>query len=291
MYELIQVGERTYYISCPTNIGIYKINDTEVCLIDSGNDKDYGRRILRILETNGWKLKMIINTHAHADHIGGNEFLQKRTGCKIYAPEEDVSLIRNTILNASLLYGGFPSREMLGKFFYAKGTEAERLTPNVLPEGMEMALVPGHSISGAALKTCDGVWFMGDSVIGGNIIQKYRVQFLYDVQSALESLEKIKTLKGKLFVPSHAEASTDVQELADLNIVCIKENINFIRNSCTGISFEEILKKVMDAVDLEMSVSQYMLIGSTVRSYLTYMRNSELVDIKCEGNRLLWCAR
>lgn len=29
MYELIQAGDKTYYINCPTKIGIYKINDFE----------------------------------------------------------------------------------------------------------------------------------------------------------------------------------------------------------------------------------------------------------------------
>ena len=39
MYSLNKVGEKTYYIDCPTNIGLYKLNDTDVCIIDSGNDK------------------------------------------------------------------------------------------------------------------------------------------------------------------------------------------------------------------------------------------------------------
>ena len=33
--ELIQVGEKTYYIKNPTNIGVYKINEKDVFLIDS----------------------------------------------------------------------------------------------------------------------------------------------------------------------------------------------------------------------------------------------------------------
>ena len=35
MYELIQVSEHNYYIQCPAKIGLVKLNDTEVCLIDS----------------------------------------------------------------------------------------------------------------------------------------------------------------------------------------------------------------------------------------------------------------
>ena len=40
MYNLNKVGERTYYIDSPTNIGIYKLNESDICLIDSGNDKE-----------------------------------------------------------------------------------------------------------------------------------------------------------------------------------------------------------------------------------------------------------
>ena len=41
--ELQKVGENTYYIENPTNIGIYKVNETDVFLIDTGNDKDAGK--------------------------------------------------------------------------------------------------------------------------------------------------------------------------------------------------------------------------------------------------------
>jgi hypothetical protein len=50
MYELIQVSERNYYIQSPAKIGLVRLNDNVVCLIDSGNDKDAGKKVLRILE-------------------------------------------------------------------------------------------------------------------------------------------------------------------------------------------------------------------------------------------------
>ena len=42
MYELIQVTDRSYYIQSPAKIGLVKLGGAEVCLIDSGNDKDAG---------------------------------------------------------------------------------------------------------------------------------------------------------------------------------------------------------------------------------------------------------
>lgn len=45
--ELIKVGDKTYYIKNVTNIGIYKVNENDVYIIDSGNDKEAGKKILK----------------------------------------------------------------------------------------------------------------------------------------------------------------------------------------------------------------------------------------------------
>lgn len=45
--------------------------------------------ILAELERMGWgRLDMILNTHWHADHTGGNAALKARTGCEIVGPAE-----------------------------------------------------------------------------------------------------------------------------------------------------------------------------------------------------------
>lgn len=57
--ELIQVGQNTYYLKNPTNIGIYKVNDKDIYLIDTANDSDAGRKILKIIAEQGWNIKGI----------------------------------------------------------------------------------------------------------------------------------------------------------------------------------------------------------------------------------------
>ena len=98
MYELIQTGNRSFYINCPAKIGVFRIDGSRICLIDSGSDKDAGRKVRQIMDREGWSLHAIINTHSNADHIGGNKYLMQQTGCRIYASS---IYIRSMKLNCS----------------------------------------------------------------------------------------------------------------------------------------------------------------------------------------------
>lgn len=106
--ELVRVGEKTYYIKNATNIGIYKIDNSNVYLIDTGNDKDAGKKVLKIIDEQGWNVKGIINTHSNADHIGVNKVIQDRTTCEILAYNVEKSFTEYPILESSFLYGGYP---------------------------------------------------------------------------------------------------------------------------------------------------------------------------------------
>ncbi|MDX9997188.1 MAG: hydroxyacylglutathione hydrolase [Phenylobacterium sp.] len=44
--------------------------------------------ILKALEETGWKLALILNTHWHPDHAGGNAEIKAATGCEIVGPKE-----------------------------------------------------------------------------------------------------------------------------------------------------------------------------------------------------------
>lgn len=44
--------------------------------------------ILRELEGLGWTLALVLNTHWHPDHAGGNAELKTATGCTVIGPEE-----------------------------------------------------------------------------------------------------------------------------------------------------------------------------------------------------------
>ncbi len=45
------------------------------------------------LESRGWRLTHILNTHHHFDHAGGNEALKKQWGCTIVGAANDAARI------------------------------------------------------------------------------------------------------------------------------------------------------------------------------------------------------
>lgn len=286
--ELIRLGEKTYYIKNPANIGIYKLNDEEVYLIDSGNDKEAGKKILKIVEAEGWKVKGIISTHSNADHIGGNKVIQDRTGATILAHGIEKCITENPLLEPSFLYGSNPFKELRNKFLMAKESSAVEAEGN-MPEGLEMISLKGHFFDMIGVKTSDDVYFLADALFDEETITKYHLFFIYDVKEYLNTLDYLETLEGIMYVPSHCEATEDISSLIKVNRDKINEILETVYNICTEPkNFEAILKEVFDKYDLVMNVSQYVLIGSTVKAYLTYLKEADKLTYTFDNNQMLW---
>jgi glyoxylase-like metal-dependent hydrolase (beta-lactamase superfamily II) len=292
MRELVQAGERTFYIDCPSKIGVYLTEDGGAVLIDSGIDGSAASRALEVLEEFGRRPDMIINTHSHADHVGGNSFIQERTGCPAYAAGEDAAIIQNSLLNTSVVYGGRPCREMKNKLLYSSPCRTAELNDSILPEGLETVRLDGHSFAMTGIKTSDGVWFIADSLASEAVLEKYRVPFIYDAGKYLDSLSTVEGLDGKLYVPSHSTPMDDAGclcGLVDINRRRVFEVIERLLSICRSpMCFEEVLKNLFDSYGLVMEMNQYILVGCTIRSLLSFLRDEGRLNAAFSGNRLLW---
>lgn len=289
MYELVRLTENCFYIQSPAKIGLYRLNDTEVCLIDGGSDKEAGRKVRQILDANGWKLKAIYNTHSNADHIGGNKYLQNQTGCAVYAKGIERDFTVHPILEPSFLYGGFPCKDLRHKFLLAQESDARELTPDVLPDGFEMIPLGGHFFDMVGFRTPDDVVFLADCLSSRETLDKYRIGFIYDVAEYIKTLEKVKEMKARVFVPAHAQAADDIAPLARYNIDIVLEIADKIVALCAEpICFEALLKKLFDEYGLTMNFEQYALVGSTVRSYLSWLKDTGRLTALFKDNTLLW---
>lgn len=289
MYELVQAAGNTFYMDCPSKVGFFRSEGGEVVLIDSGSDRDAGKKVKRILERENWTLKAIYNTHAHADHIGGNQYLQTQTGCRIFASGVESAAAEYPILEPTALYGGFAPMEMHSKFLLAKESSVERLTEKSLPDGMELLSLPGHSYDMAGFRTRDGVVFLADCLAAADTLEKYRIIFLYDVKAYLETLEMVKGLEAECFIPAHAPQTDEIAPLAQLNIertLAVAEDIT--KAMSEPMTFEDLLADLFGRYGLVMNLQQRMLLGSTVKSYLSYLKDAGQIGYSFENNRMLW---
>ena len=289
MYELNHITGNSYYIQSPSKMGLVKLNDTDVCLIDSGNDKDAGRKVRQLLDANGWHLTAIYNTHSNADHIGGNRYLQGQTKCRIYAQGIECDITRHPVLEPAFLYGGFPPKDLRHKFLMAQESDAQELTPAVLPEGFELLQLPGHFFHMVGFRSPDDVVYLADCLSSRETLDKYQIGFLYDVAAYLDTLERVKTMQAAAFVPAHAQVTEDIAPLAQYNIDKVHEIADHMVELCAEpIIFEELLKKLFDDYGLTLTFEQYVLVGSTVKSYLAWLKDTGRLTALFEDNRLLW---
>ncbi len=291
MYELIPVAPHTYYIQSPAKIGVVETSDGHVVLIDSGNDKEAGRKVRQHLDRQGWTLDAIYNTHSNADHIGGNAYLAKQTGCALYAPGIEAAFTQHPILEPALLYGGYPMKALRHKFLLAQESDAQPLTPEHLPAGFELIPLPGHFFDMIGLRTPDDVVFLADCLSSQATLDKYQISYVYDVAAYLDTLERVKEMQAALFVPAHAEATDNIAPLAQYNIDKVNEIAGHILDFCAAPhTFEEVLQHLFTSYDLAITFEQYALVGSTVRNYLSWLLDSERLSATFTDNRLL-CQR
>lgn len=291
MFELVQVNEKTYYIESPAKIGVYVADGTDVYLIDSGNDKDAGRKIRKLLDERGWTLKGILNTHSNADHIGGNDYLQRQRKCKVFAGGIETAFTKYPILETSFLYGGYPCKDLRHKFLLAAASDAVDFSDADFPKDIEVIPLPGHFFDMVGFRTPDNTVFLADCLSSVENLDKYAVSFIYDVAAYLKTLDAVEAMEGDVFVPSHAAAGSkeDMQKLVQANRDKIYEIKAYLLSLCQEpMIFEHILQKVFDRYQLVMTIEQYVLVGSTIRSYLSWLRDTGEMTYAFKDHLMVW---
>lgn len=289
MYELIQVGPQSWYIESPAKVGVYRVNEKEVYLIDSGSDKDAGRRCRKVLDEQGWTCRGILVTHSNADHVGGCAYLQKQYSCKVFSGGIEGAITRSPILEPAFLYGGYPFRELRHKFLMAQPSEAVEFSDPDFPKEVEILPLPGHFFDMVGFRLPDGTVFLADCLSSAETLEKYKVGFIYDVAAYLDTLEKVSAMEAAIFVPSHAAPTKDIAPLCKLNADTVRAIAADIKTFCAeGMIFEDLLECLFDHYGLTMSYEQYVLVGGTVRSYLSWMKDAGEMDALIDGGKIVW---
>ncbi len=295
MNELIKVGERTYYISGPFHVGIYDLGTKtysgkrEVCLIDSGVDAVVAKVVDKRLIAEKFFVKMIINTHYHADHCGGNAYFKEKYNCSIYGTKLNAALISNFDICPAIIWGATPIREVLNNYFYASSVDAFDIEEHIMPEGLEYTELPGHCIGMIAVKTSDDVIFLGDAVVSKDTLATHPLTYIYEVRDYLNSIDKLKNIKASLYIPYHAEPVKKIKPLCDINIKNVLDNLETIRKICRiPRNIDEVISLFFNEKGLKLSMYKYAVEGGIIKTYITHLYNNGELTAENVDNYIKW---
>lgn len=288
MFEIKHIKGNTYYFEAYTHVGIYKINDSEVILIDSCDHKRMAKGLNRQLSEMGLKVKTIINTHCHVDHICGNRFFQDEHGCNILSTKMEQPFILYPDLEATFYYSGIDTEKSKNPFFMVEPSESEIITEENIPEGFEIIPLPGHGFEMIGVRTPDDVVFLADAVISKATWESYKWPFFHDVNRSIETLEKIKDLKAYCIVPSHNAPVDDIEDLAQYNIDKMNEKKTLTLDCAEGRTFEEIFKIIMEKEELQIRTEKYPLYAKMIRNFLQGLVEDGKIHGILEDNRYVY---
>jgi len=131
----------------------------EAMLVDPGSDAEL---ILKGISDSGLKVRTIVNTHGHFDHIGANRKLVEETGAELCMHADDVPLIELAVSQAAL-YGLQTTESPQPTRLVAEG---ERIDVGRLH--FDISHVPGHSAGSICLYGA-GHLFAGDVLFAGSV--------------------------------------------------------------------------------------------------------------------------
>lgn len=126
----------------------------EVMVIDPGDQSQLISRTIKELQG---KLKYILLTHGHGDHIGGVEALKKELGGEIIAAEPEQEMLLNPSYNESSRICDDPIA--FEADYYVRHQEIMKLGKHEF----KCLYTPGHTKGGMTV-SIEGVLFTGDTL-------------------------------------------------------------------------------------------------------------------------------
>lgn len=176
----------------------------ECMVIDPGDEPD---RILDLIKENDFRVKCIVCTHAHFDHIAAISEIKGATGATIVLHKDDVG-IYNSSKEHARLWGFELESQPAPDRFVSEGDSVE-----VGDLRFEVLHAPGHSPGGICLYG-EGIVITGDTLFAGAVGRTDLPGG--DIGKLKQSFKRLMSLADEVRVlPGHGPESTIGRERAD----------------------------------------------------------------------------
>lgn len=284
--ELKKIRGRTYYIPAATNVGVYRYRNGLCTLVDTGINNTAGRKIIELLEDNNLKIKYIINTHAHPDHFGANNFIkEKYPGVQILTSYKEKLFMENSFLEQTVLYGAAAMPGLSARILKAQDTAVDLVVDEGITEldnkKFEIVSLEGHSIGQIGVATEDSVLFCGDAFFSEDKMDKYPFPFVFDLEAHLKTLEFLLSSNYECYMISHCDGPLDnPKPLIQKNIDNINHNLEIILDYLSQpLTREDLTELIIKKYDIDMNLSQYFITISSVGAFLTYLLEKQSINM------------
>jgi len=289
--DLVKIAGPAHYLPGRVNIGAIA-GDGQAALIDTGLDESAARKAVQAVEQAGLRLAAVINTHSHADHCGGNAFVVKRTGAPIYAPPVEAALIQHTEFEPFFLFGAAPFKAIDSKWFHAAPTPvAHVLDATVSVCGVELEVLPvaGHSMNQVAVATTE-VAYLADALMAPEILERYPIQYCYDVLGHRATLNRLAILRRDWYVGAHFPPMQDLTPLLAANRANLERTAAAVLDALRpAATTEEVVHSAAEALGVPpMDPPAYLLNAAAVKAHLSAHVRQARVSFEIQDQRPLW---
>lgn len=289
------ITDRIGYFPGSVNIGLV-LGTSGAILIDSGLDAQTAKKIKKGLEAMPQPLAAIVQTHAHADHFGGNAYLLTCwPEAVVYAPPLEEAIIRYPLLEPIYLgMGAQPLAELCNKFLLAEASRVDRLLPaegelDIDGVRFEVISLPGHSWQQVGL-VCDGICFAADSFFGEETLKKHKLPFLVDAHETLRSLVKLLESGCRGYLPGHGPYTTSPEAILTKNIHWHRRLYDVIEEILAEEkTLEQTLALLCERLHISIqNATSYVLYRTALMGYLIGLMKEERVSYRFAANQWLW---
>ena len=301
--ELVRLADGVHYLRGAVNCGLVE-TATGLLAVDTGLDRGAANRIVRAAEELGRPLVAILNTHAHADHHGGNAHLVRRLGIPVYAPAVEEAVIREPRYEPVYLFGGAePVRALVSRFLQAEPSPVDHVvrpgeTVTIDGRTLEIVDLGGHSLAQVGVLTGGGaeggVLFAADSFFGTEVLAKHGVPFLVDADRMWTSLQRLDDYSPAWYVPGHGDAVGDARDdTFSANAAALSLAFEWLGERLRGVpaGTEDLLVEFARAVGMRLTdPATYVLNRATLLGFLSAMERRGDVRVVIESGRWLWAA-
>ena len=287
--ELQHVYRNTYAaVGATALMPIYKLNDTDIVLLDTGYARLDRSALTKLLDGSGFRLKGIICSHAHFDHAGNTRYLRERYGCPAAAQ----------IIEAGISVNPDAYRANYVALTYEKSREyflEECFTADVIIPADATSLdfcgvrfgilqLPGHSAGHIGIVTPDGVAYLGDCLISQSEIDNAKLPTSMFIARDLESKRSLHALDCPAYIIAHKEILTDIHDLIDRNISFLQEKEREILDCLRdGMTFSDWIYNFCKQENiLTRNELKFSIVERNFSNYAAYLTDTGKIEVRRE---------